>query len=172
MAPVLFIITALAPCTLILSKEDGRAKAAPRQEGKAVVPQDENGGPAGGPVQKPTATVLIDKKNRTPAENKINSQLLYAIYRKRGEANRAPSGELRVKFDEKGRAIVNIRARVTKTLLSKIKSLGGKVISSFERYRDIRAHMPLEKLEELAALKDVIAIIPGDEATTNSRASQ
>lgn len=113
---------------------------------------------------------IQEKRTRTAAQKKIDSQLLYAIYRQRGEAEAKgiPAGELGVKYDEKGRAIISIRARVTKTLLAKIKSLGGKVISSFECYYDIQAHLPLEKLEELASLKDVRAIMPAAEATTNS----
>jgi hypothetical protein len=138
-----FLIGLMIPVLFIVT-----ATAAPRQEGKAVVSQEK-------------------KKSRTLAESKINSQLLYAIYRKRGETKRIPPGAPRVKLDEKGRAIVTIRARVTKTLLKKIESLGGMVISSFERYNDIRAHMPLEKLEELAASKDVIVILPAEEAITN-----
>lgn len=111
-----------------------------------------------------------EKHMRTPAQKKIDSQLLYAIYRQRGEAQAkgVPAGESLVKFDEKGRAIVTIRARVTKTLLAKIKSLGGKVISSSERYNDIRAYVPLEKLEGLASLKDVHAIMPAEEAINNN----
>jgi hypothetical protein len=110
-----------------------------------------------------------EKRTRTAAQQKIDSQLLYAIYRERGEAEAkgVPAGELGVKFDEQGRAIVSIRARVTKKLLAKIKSLGGKVVSSSERYNDILAHLRLRKLEELAALKDVHAIMPAQEATTN-----
>jgi hypothetical protein len=111
-----------------------------------------------------------EKRTRTPAQKKIDSQLLYAIYRKRGEAKAkgVPSGELRVQFDEEGRAIVSIRARVTRRVLAKIKSVGGIIISQSERYNDIRARVPLERLEALAALKDVIAIMPAEEATTNS----
>jgi hypothetical protein len=110
-----------------------------------------------------------EKATRTPAQQKIDSQLLYALYRERGEAEAkgAPAGELRVVFDEKGRAIVSIRARVTRKLLAKIRSLGGKVVSSSEKYNDITAHLRLGKLEELAALKDVRAIMPAEEAMTN-----
>jgi hypothetical protein len=115
------------------------------------------------------AQISQEKRARTAAQRKIDSQLLYALYRKRGEAQarNIPTGELRVKFDEKGRALVTIRARVTRTVLAKIKRLGGEVVSSSERYNDILARMPLEKLEELAALKDVRAIMPADEAMTN-----
>lgn len=117
----------------------------------------------------PESQSVQEKGSRTPAQKKIDSQLLYAIYRKRGEAKAkgVPSGELRVRFDEKGRAIISIRARVTKTVLAKVKSLGGKIISSSETYDDILAHLSLEKLEKLAALPDVRAIMPADEATTN-----
>ena len=72
-----------------------------------------------------------------------------------------------MKFDEKGRAIVSIRARVTRKLLTKIKRLGGEIVSTSERYNDIRAHLPLEKLEELASRPDVVFIAPADEAMTN-----
>jgi len=110
-----------------------------------------------------------EKRTRSVAQQKIDSQLLYALYRERGEAEAkgVPAGELRVKFDEQGRAIVSIRARVTRKVLAKIKSLGGKVASSSERYNDITAHLRLGKLEELAALKDVRAIMPAEEAITN-----
>ena len=110
-----------------------------------------------------------EKRSRTAAQQKIDSQLLYAIYRERGEAEAkgVPYGELRVKFDEKGRARVTIRARVSRSLLAKIKRLGGEVIASSERYQDVQANIALGKLEELAALKDVRAIMPAEEATTN-----
>jgi hypothetical protein len=115
------------------------------------------------------SSVAQEKRTRTAAQQKIDSQLLYALYRERGEAEAkgVPAGELRVNFDEQRRAIVSVRARVTRKLLTKIKSLGGKVVSSSERYNDITAHLPLGKLEELAALKEVRAIMPADEAMTN-----
>jgi hypothetical protein len=117
--------------------------------------------------------IAREKRERNAAQQKIDSQLLYALYRRRGEAEAkgVPAGELLVKFDEQGRALVNVRARVTSTLLAKIKSLGGKVVSSSVRYRDIRARVPLEKLEALAAFKDVYAITPAEEATTNRDAT-
>jgi hypothetical protein len=56
---------------------------------------------------------------------------------------------------------------VTKALLAKIEKLGGKIVSSSVRYSDIQAHLPLGKLEELAMLKDVSAIMPAEQALTN-----
>jgi hypothetical protein len=121
------------------------------------------------PLDPQNVPTVREKITRTEAQQKIDSQLLYALYRERGEAEAkgVPSGPLRVKFDAKRRALVTIRARVTKDLLATIKTLGGDVVSSSERDNDIRAHLPLGKLEELAASKTVYAIVPGEEATTH-----
>lgn len=125
---------------------------------------------SGNEFSVPQPQAAQEKRGRTQAQKKLDSQLLYALYRKRGEAKAkgVPAGELMVKFDEKGRAIVSIRARVTKAILAGIEKLGGKIISSSARYSDIRAHLPLEKLEKLAALPDVRAIMPAQDATTNN----
>ncbi len=115
------------------------------------------------------SAVMNEKRNRTAAQRKIDSQLLYAIYRQRGEAEAkgVPPGELLVRYDAKGRAIVTVRAIVTSSLLARIRKLGGEVISSSKQLNDIRAHVPLENIERLAALKDVRAILRAEEATTN-----
>jgi hypothetical protein len=117
----------------------------------------------------PQSAVTREKATRTAAQRKIDSQLLFALYRERGEAQTkgVPPGDLLVKFDAKRRALVSIRARVTADLLATIKKLGGEVVSSSERDNDIRAYLPLGKLEELAASKTVSAIMPAEEATTN-----
>ena len=121
------------------------------------------------PLDPQNVPTVREKTTRTAAQQKIDSQLLYALYRERGEAEAkgVPPGELRVKFDAKRRALVTIRARVTRDLLAEIKTLGGEVVSSSERDNDIRAHLPLSKLEALAASKTVYAIVPAEEATTN-----
>ena len=113
------------------------------------------------------APPIKEKVARTAALGKIDPQLLYALYRQRGDAETkgVPEGDLRVKFDDKRRAFVTIRARVTKDLLSTIRKTGGEVVSSSVEYSDIRAYMPLEKLESLAGSKDVRAIMPADEST-------
>lgn len=125
-----------------------------------------------GPAQGSAAA--REKRSRTPAQRKIDSQLLYAIYRKRGQAKAkgVPAGEPAVRYDDEGRALVNIRARPVGKVVEKVKSLGGVVISYLERYDDINAAVPLEKLEALAALKEVRAIMPAAEATTNGAVSQ
>src|SRR5439155_2244070 len=52
-----------------------------------------------------------EKTERSAAQQKINSQLLYEIYRRRGEAERkgVPPGSTGVKIDARGRALVDVR---------------------------------------------------------------
>lgn len=120
------------------------------------------------PLDASGRQIAAEKRARTSAQAKIDSQLLYAIYRARGEAKEkgVPEGDLRVRFDVKGRALVWIRARVTKALLTKVRRLGGELVSASAE--EIRAALPLQRLEELAALKEVRAIMPAEEAMTNN----
>jgi hypothetical protein len=60
-----------------------------------------------------------EKERRTSAQQKINSQLLYEIYRLRGEAERngVPPGPTRVKVDARGRALVDVWLCATSTVV-------------------------------------------------------
>ena len=70
-------------------------------------------------------------------------------------------------MDGRGRVFVDIRARVSRALLARVRRLGGEVVSSSESYHTIMARFPLERLEALAARADVHFIGPAAEATTN-----
>jgi hypothetical protein len=109
-----------------------------------------------------------EKESRTPAQQKINSQLLYEIYRLRGEAVRkgVPPGSTGVKIDRRGRALVDIRVDPTPALQNKIRRAGGVVLSISARDRSVIARVPLRKLETLAADPAVRFIEPAADATT------
>jgi hypothetical protein len=108
-----------------------------------------------------------EKESRTPAQKKLDSQLLYALYERRGERARRGTPESDVEVDERGRVLVDIRARVSRGLLARVRRLGGEVISTSESYNTIMARFPLERLETLAARGDVRFIGPAAKATTN-----
>lgn len=110
-----------------------------------------------------------EKDSRSPAQQKINSQVLYEIYRARGEAEakHVPPGPTGVRIDGKQRALVDVRADVTAALQKKIRSLGGTIESVSPQYRSIVAWVPLRRLETLARERAVHAIEPKAEATTN-----
>ncbi len=115
-----------------------------------------------------TTTQRREKEFRTPAQRKINSNLLYEIYRIRGEAEKkqVPPEVTAVETDQKGRALVDIRTDVTPSIQQKIRSVQGTIVSTSPQYRSVIAWVPLLKLEELAAIMAVSAIEPSAKPTT------
>jgi len=107
-----------------------------------------------------------EKETRTPAQKKIDSQILYELYRLRGEAKqkKVPPDPTGVRIDKTGRALVDVRADVTPALEQKVRSLGGTIQSTAREYRSIIAWVPLKNLERLAGDRAVRAIVPAAEA--------
>lgn len=108
-----------------------------------------------------------EKASRTPAQKKIDSQLLYALKQKRGETRGVPTERINIELDQKGRALVDITAKVSPQVTSQIRKLGGIVLSEDGYYHTIRARLALEKLEAVATLKDVSFIAPPAQAMNN-----
>ena len=110
-----------------------------------------------------------EKEGRTPEQQKIDSQLLYAIYQLRGEAESkgVPIEPIQLEKDVKGQVLVDIRAPVTKKVLAQVKGFGGTVVSSSDRYHSIIAYLPLGKLEALAHSREVKFIAPKAQSMTN-----
>jgi hypothetical protein len=110
-----------------------------------------------------------EKDQRTPEQQKIDSQLLYALYQTRGEAEAKgiPTEPIPLEKDAKGRVLIDIRAPVSRKLLGRIEKLGGQVVSSSKEYHSIIAYLSLEKLEPLARSREVKFISPKAQAMTN-----
>lgn len=131
------------------------------------------------PIQTPTqlsataqsqiAALQAAKQARTPEQKKINSQLLFAIKMDRNEpiANGVPTLEVGLKVDEKGRFDVNIRVDLSgSNLIELIDEVGGQVVEVLEAYQHIRAKIPAQRIEEIAALPEVRSIRPRIEPIT------
>ena len=101
--------------------------------------------------------ILEAKQRRTPAQRKVDSQLLEEWQKVQGR----PGADRMVTVD--------LRAEVTPEVLERIRELGGTVLSSFERYRAIRAELPLSEVEALAAHEAVRSIRTADKAVTRKR---
>jgi hypothetical protein len=110
---------------------------------------------------------VSEKAGRTPAQQKINSAILYEIYRRQGrdQAFGIPPGPTGVRVDAKGRALVDLRADVTPALEKTVRSLGATIVSTSPANRTVIAWIPLLKIERLAADPSVRAIEPKAEAT-------
>ena len=113
--------------------------------------------------------LLADKRTRTPAQRKIDSQLLYESRIARGQAIAAGIAaiETGVRTEPDGRVVVHVRAAVSNALLTQIQSLGADVIAVHPGYDDIRIQARFDQLETIAALPEVRYIAPRTEAITN-----
>ena len=105
-----------------------------------------------------------EKASRTPAQRKISSRLLYASRMRRGlpVAEGVPTLRSRVPWAADGTTLVDLRADVSQALLDAIAAHGGRVESAHERYGAVRAHLPADALESIAARADVRNIRPAD----------
>jgi hypothetical protein len=109
-----------------------------------------------------------EKEARTAAQQKIDSQILQEIYRKRGQAaeKSVPPEPTLVRIDARGRALIDIRAKVTTDLVSRVEKRGGVIVSTDAKYDSIIARVPLLEIERLASDPAIRSIVPAAEATT------
>ncbi len=117
----------------------------------------------------PTAAAQIqalvqEKQSRTPAQQKINSAILYTIKARRRDNlfNRVPRLNTFVKVDSEGKVRINIRtnASFTQELLQKLQAYGAEVLVALPEYNAIQVLAPLDQVESLAALSEVKWIRP------------
>ncbi len=119
------------------------------------------------------AELLREKATRTPTQQKINTQLLYAAKERRfGFINRrVPTlrASLKTQLSDSGRRVkVDIDATVTDDLIAAIKAAGGEILENFPDYHAIRAILPLDQVEPLAGRSEIKFIRPAVGATTNT----
>lgn len=119
--------------------------------------------PAGNP------NPMNEKESRTAAQRKLDSHIVLALKKSRGEApfDKPTSLDPDLAVEADGRVLVELDATVTGALLARIESTGGKVIASFEASHAIRALVSLTQIEALAGRTDVKFISPAAQATTN-----
>ena len=121
-------------------------------------------------TRRQIAALEEEKLLRTPAQQKINTQLLYANKQRHlGSINRkAPKLQASLKLESNGSVKVDIDAVVTEDLLASIRAAGGEVINSFPNDQAIRAALPLEAVESLASREEVRFIRPAVVGETNT----
>jgi hypothetical protein len=119
---------------------------------------------------KQISALEAEKAKRTPVQQKIDTQLLYADKMLHGLpiAEGVPTQRVDLDKDDQSRILVDIKAEVTASLLQYIKTLGGNVINEFPQFQAIRAAIPLENIESLAARSEVKFIQPAVRAMNNN----
>jgi len=110
-----------------------------------------------GPVAwQQIVAIQKEKGNWTPAQRKVDSHLVHRLKANRGQLPPILAGiPSHVKFEADGRVLVDIDADVTVALLRQIESSGGTIVASVPRFHSVRAQVPLEAVESLAALTNV-----------------
>lgn len=123
-------------------------------------------------VAEQIEAIVDDKADRTPAERKVASDLLYAAAEADGgpAVAGAPDLESKAEVDD-GRTDVDIAATVDDGLLDRIEALGGDVVASVPAFDAVRATLPVEAVTDLAADRRVRTIAPAGEAMTNAAPS-
>ncbi len=129
------------------------------------------------------AALLADKEQRTKAQQKVDSQLLYGarMSAQRDAAPGVPSLELSLRFvdsaagqlvevDIRTNPISKANAKVEATILA----LGGQIITNIPQFNAIHAALPISQVEALAELDEVrfIANAPMRETDVGSVTSE
>jgi hypothetical protein len=113
--------------------------------------------------------LMAEKAARTPIQQKISSDLLYAAKMTRGEAIAQGVARLAVNLPDLNAfgAVVDVRAQVSQALLDEMVALGAQLIDVSARYDNIRMRINLGQIEAIAALPQVRFIQPKQEAMTS-----
>jgi Calx-beta domain/Subtilase family len=106
-----------------------------------------------------------EKESRTPAQQKIDSQLLYATKMERAQPIAAGVNSLKVNVGatEQGTVVVDITATVDDKLIQFLVSKGAVVLVSEPDYHNVRVEVALDRLEDIAASDSVRFIQPKQE---------
>ncbi len=115
------------------------------------------------------AALIAEKEGRTPAQRKMDSQLVYFTKRHQNKVAvpAVPNLLIDVKADADDRVLVDVKATVTAGLRDFIQLSGGKIVSEVPAMGAVRARMPSAKIEGLAARADVRFVAPAAQAQTN-----
>ena len=111
-----------------------------------------------------------EKAARTDAQKKLDSQIVLALKKQRGEPpfDKPTTLQPDLTIQPDGRVLVDLQATVSPALLEQIRTGGGEVINSFEAARSVRARIALSQMEAIAARPDVVFVSPAAGATTNN----
>lgn len=155
------VLAAQAPTATDLQFHKFRPKVTPEQAARA---QDQALPPYGISLNAALqmAALQQEKASRTPAQQKIDSNILYTVRMLAGQqaARGVPSLYTGIDLDSNNNIVVDIVAHVTDELLYQLKAAGAQVLYRNVALRSIRAILPPQKIESIAASADVIFISP------------
>ncbi|MGE5205524.1 MAG: S8 family serine peptidase [Chlamydiota bacterium] len=112
----------------------------------------------------------VEKALRTPAQRKIDSNVLFTVRMLAGQP--AAPGisylDTGVDLDGNDNIVVDMVAHVTGQLLHRLKAAGAQILYLNRELRSLRAIIPPRHMEGIAASPDVIFISPKQDWSTNA----
>ncbi|HEX6907563.1 MAG TPA: hypothetical protein VF154_13195, partial [Terriglobales bacterium] len=104
----------------------------------------------------------VEKALRTPAQHKIDSNILFTVHMLAGQpaAPGIPYLDTGVDLDRNDHIVVDMVAHITDRLLLRLAAAGAQVLYSNAQLRSIRAIIPPSQIEAIASSPDVIFISP------------
>jgi hypothetical protein len=120
-------------------------------------------------VASQIASIQQVKRDLTPAQKKMDSTLAFATVGQKTPAaiSSFASAMSPLSKAQSGKIVVDVRGNVTDALLQQIKKAGGDVIYSSPRWHTVRAAIPLQNMEAVAAQSDVARVSSRVWAHTN-----
>ena len=128
----------------------------------------------GGPIQgiseqaaRQMNALIQEKRSWTPTQQKIDSQIIFESKKQKKQpiADGVDTLETGIELDKLGRVLVDIKTSAARLVEPVLARLGAEVTSLFPH--DIRARVPLGAIEDLAAIPEVIYIMPAATYMTN-----
>jgi hypothetical protein len=119
---------------------------------------------------KQIEALIMEKGSRTGAQLKMDSRLIYELKMRSGAmiADGVRTLETDVQYDSQGNVTLDLKVnKVSDDLLNQLKAYGANIIDPVQEQNSVRIEVPLEKVEAIAALSDVMFIWPKQEATTS-----
>ncbi len=125
-------------------------------------------------VRGQVEALQAEKAGRTAAQRKMDSRLVFAVKKGRGEriANGVVALEGKVRLTPGGLETVDLDCTVNVALLAELARVGAEVVAAVPRFHAIRARVPRGQLEALAARGDVRFIKPPVGARTHAALSE
>ncbi|MBV8200788.1 MAG: hypothetical protein JOZ15_09220, partial [Acidobacteria bacterium] len=156
-------LTAATALAAALAVVPGTAQAQPRTPARSQAPPPRLPGPRLQATAVAEIQVLMSEKAaRTPAQLKMDSNLVYALLRQRQDPRLAGLTRLRVPGpDPDGTMEIDVKAVSpggVKPILARLQGLGAHVVSVQARYGSIRARLPLAAAETVAAMPEVRSV--------------
>jgi subtilisin-like proprotein convertase family protein len=154
---VVFVAAALAVALGLTSSTASMAARGAQPEDNGIAPS----------AMAQIQALLEEKETRTPAERKIDSQLLYARRMALGVpiAPGVQTLEVDVPRAGDGHVIVDVKANITGRLMLQLNGLSGEIKKTGDT--DLRLHVDLDQIEAIAEQPDVLFVQPQQRAMTS-----